>query len=406
MAEGGAKAENGTMDEDTEPGQGSPAQSRPDSVPDAERKPAGLTEITPEVWKFVARKTVREFVKDRCPDLAAGLTFYSVLSLFPALLVLVALLGVFGQAEQTAGQLLEIVRGIAPETAVDIIRRPLEELISSPSAGLTLVVGLLSALWTASGYVGAFARAMNRIYEIDEGRPFPKRRGTMLAVTVVLVLIVAALAAMLVLTGPVARAVGSAVGLGGAFLAAWNVLKWPVMAALVVTNIAILYYATPNIEQPKFRWVSLGSLVALAVSVLASLGFAFYVSNFGSYNATYGAIGGVIVMLLWLWILNMSLLFGAEFDAELERGRQLQVGIKSEETLQLPPRDTEHIKKRRERRKEDVRRGRELRLQHAAGPSDRQSEDQPGGSPAHHPDGRPGGSSGDGSGPRPGAQSP
>jgi membrane protein len=205
---------------------------------------------------------------------------------------------------------------------------------------------------------------MNRIYEVDEGRPFIKLRGTMLAVTLCTVIIVALTAAMLLLSGPVAEAVGNAIGLGGAFLTAWNIAKWPVIVVLVVVVIAVLYYATPNVKQPKFRWMSMGSLIALMIFVLASLGFGFYVANFSNYNKTYGAIGGVIVMLLWLWILNMSLLFGAEFDAEMERGRQLQAGIEAEETIQLPPRDTKQSDKLQVKEEEDIRRGRDLRERH------------------------------------------
>ncbi len=275
-----------------------------------------------------------------------------------------SLLGLFGEAGKTTGALLDIVQGFAPADTVDAIREPVQQLSSSSAAGVTLAVGIAAALWSASGYVGAFARAMNRVYEIDEGRPFIKLRGTVLGVTVVNMLIVVVLAAMLVLTGPVAESVGNAIGLGAAFLTVWNIAKWPVMVLLVVLAIAILYYATPNVKQPKFRWMSLGSFIALVIFLLASLGFAFYVANFASYNKTYGAIGGVIVSLLWLWILNMSLLFGAEFDAEMERGRQLQAGIEAEETIQLPPRDTKQSDKLQAREEEDIRRGRELREQH------------------------------------------
>jgi membrane protein len=285
--------------------------------------------------------------------------------MFPALLALVSLLGIFGQAEKTTGALLEIVQGIAPGTAMDAVRGPIEELTSSPAAGFTLVIGLATALWSASGYVNGFGRAMNRVYEVDEGRGFVKLRGTMLGVTLLSVIIVALLAAMLVVSGPVAEAVGGVLGLGGVFLTVWNIAKWPVIVLLVIVVIAILYYATPNVRQPKIRWMSVGSFVALMVFVLASMGFAFYVANFGNYNKTYGAIGGVIVMLLWLWILNMSLLFGAEIDAEMERGRQLQAGIEAEETIQLPPRDTKKSDKLQEKEEEEIRQGRELREQHA-----------------------------------------
>ncbi len=334
-------------------------------APDDSRKPDSPTDVSKPSWQYIAKKTLREFTKDQCPDLAAALTYYAVLSLFPALLALVSLLGIFGDAEKTTSALLEIVRGIAPASTVDTISGPVSELASSPAAGLTLFLGLATALWSASGYVGAFGRAMNRIYEVDEGRPFVKLRGTMLAVTLLAVVIVALLAGMLVLSGPVSEAVGGAIGLSGAFLTVWNIAKWPVIVALVIVIIAVLYYATPNVKQPKFRWMSIGSLIALVIFVLASLGFAFYVANFGNYNKTYGALGGVIVMLLWLWILNMSLLFGAEFDAEMERGRQLQAGIKAEETIQLPPRDTKKSEKLQKQEEEDIQHGRELRERHS-----------------------------------------
>jgi len=362
MAKNDAAERLAATDAETEESSTSKARTAP--APDDPRKPDSPADVTKPSWQYIAKKTLREFTKDQCPDLAAALTYYSVLSLFPALLALVSLLGIFGQAEKTTSALLEIVQGFAPADTVDAIRQPIEQLSSSSSAGLTLVIGILTALWSASGYVGAFARAMNRVYEIDEGRPFIKLRGTVLGVTIVNLLIVVVLAAMLVLTGPVAESVGNAIGLGSAFLTVWNILKWPVMVLLVVLAIAILYYTTPNVKQPKFRWMSLGSFIALVIFLLASLGFAFYVANFSSYNKTYGAIGGVIVSLLWLWLLNMSLLFGAEFDAEMERGRQLQAGIAAEETIQLPPRDTKKSDKLQAKEKEDIRRGRELREQH------------------------------------------
>lgn len=361
MAKNPATADTGA---DAENQESSTAKARTAPAPDDNRKPDSPTDVSKPSWKYIARKTYREFSKDQCPDLAAALTYYAVLSIFPALLALVSLLGIFGDAGKTTGALLEIISGFAPADTVDAIREPIQQLSSSSAAGLTLVIGILTALWSASGYVGAFGRAMNRIYEIDEGRPFIKLRGTMLAVTITTVLIVVLLAAMLVLSGPVAESVGNALGLGGAVLTIWNIAKWPLIILLVVAAIAILYYATPNVKQPKLRWMSLGSLIALVIFLLASLAFGFYVANFSSYNETYGTIGGVIISLLWLWILNMSLLFGAEFDAEMERGRQLQAGIEAEETIQLPPRDTKKSDKLQEKEEEDIRHGRELREQH------------------------------------------
>ncbi|MDQ0076462.1 YihY/virulence factor BrkB family protein [Arthrobacter oryzae] len=374
MAKNPANAANANADAETD--ESSTAKARTAPTPDDPRKPDSPTDVSKPSWKYIAKKTFREFTKDQCPDLAAALTYYGVLSMFPALLALVSLLGIFGQAEKTTQAMLEIAQGVAPGAALDVIKQPIQELTTSSAAGFTLILGILTALWSASGYVGAFGRAMNRIYEVDEGRPFIKLRGAMLAVTLTTVIIVALTAAMLVLSGPVAEAVGNAIGLGGVFLTAWNILKWPVVVLLVIAVIAILYYATPNVKQPKFRWMSLGSFIALMIFVLASLGFGFYVANFGNYNKTYGAIGGVIVMLLWLWILNMSLLFGAEFDAEMERGRQLQAGIEAEETIQLPPRDTKQSDKLQVREEEDIRRGRDLRERHDRERRDKESAEQ------------------------------
>ena len=343
-------------------------------APDEDLKPDDLREITKPSWKYVAKKTFREFTADKCPDLAASLTYYGILSLFPALLALVSLLGLFGQAQNTVMGLLDIVEGVAPGDTADTLRSTLEELVSSPAAGFALVAGVAGALWSASGYVGAFGRAMNRIYEIEEGRGFVKLRGTMLAVTALSILVVAVIAAMLVLSGAVAEAVGSAIGLGAATVTAWDIAKWPVALALAVALIAVLYYFTPNVRQPRFRWMSIGSALALVVSVLATAGFGFYVANFNNYNKTYGALGGVVVLLLWLWLLNMSLLFGAEVDAELERGRQLQAGIEAEEELQLPPKDTKALDRRQAKEEADLEAGRALRKHRGDPPEETQRE--------------------------------
>jgi membrane protein len=235
------------------------------------------------------------------------------------------------------------------------------QLSSSSGTGLAFVIGLLTALWSASGYVGSFGRAMNRIYEVGEGRPIWKLRPVMLLVTLITVVLAAAVALALVLTGPAAKAVGNAIGLGSTAVLVWNIAKWPVMLLVVVFIVALLYYATPNVKQPKFRWLSVGAVFAIVVWVLASVAFGFYVANFSSYNKTYGSLAGVIVFLLWLWITNLALLFGAELDAELERGRELQAGVAAEKSVQLPPRDTKKIDKAEEKEREDIARGRRLR---------------------------------------------
>jgi membrane protein len=338
-------------------------QTPPD--PDDPRKPGSPTDLTKPSLLYVLRKTAREFQQDQCTDLAAALTYYAVLSLFPAILVVVSLLGVFGQGRRTTDAVLEIVADLVPASALNTFRQPVQQLVEAPSAGFALVVGLLGAIWSASGYIGAFGRAMNRIYEIDEGRPVWKLRPLQLLLTLAGLVIVAAVAFMLAVSGPLATAIGNAIGLGDAALTVWSVFRWPVILTFVIVIVAILYYATPNVEQPKFRWISVGAVFAILTWIVASLGFGIYVANFGSYNKTYGALAGVIVFLLWLWITNLALLFGAELDSELERGRQLQAGLPAERELQLPPRDTRGLEKRKAAEEKDIERA--LRLRRSRG---------------------------------------
>jgi membrane protein len=322
------------------------------------------TDLDKRSWGYVVRKTAREFGDDQCTDLAAALTYYAVLALFPAAIALTSLLGLVGQGTKAVDEVLKILSDLGAGGIVDSIGPTLRELSTSQGAGLALVLGLAGALWSASGYVGAFGRAMNRVYEVGEGRPIWKLRPAMLLLTVVLVVLAAAVLLALVLTGPVAETVGDAVGLGSTAVLIWQIAKWPVLLIAVVVMVALLYYATPNVKQPKFRWVSVGAALAILTWIVLSVAFGFYVANFASYDKTYGALGGVIAFLLWLWITNLALLFGAELDAELERGRELQSGIAAEETIQLPPRDTRKIDKAREKEAEDVRRGRDIRRRH------------------------------------------
>lgn len=330
--------------------------------PDHPSKPASPSDLTKPSWRYVVRKTVREFSEDECTDLAAALTYYSVLALFPAAIAILSLVGLFDQGDETVDTLLQILRDIGASSAANTLEPTLVELSRSQNAGLGLLLGLALALWSASGYVGAFGRGMNRIYEVPEGRPIWKLRPAMLLVTLVTVLLTALVALGLVLTGPAAQAVGDAVGLGDTAVLVWNIAKWPVLLAVVVLIVALLYYATPNVKQPRFRWVSVGAFVAIAAWVIASAAFGFYVANFSSYNRTYGSLAGVVVFLLWLWITNLALLFGAELDAELERGRELQAGLPAEEVIQLPARDTRKSEKAARKAESDIERGRELRL--------------------------------------------
>ena len=329
--------------------------------PDDPRKPDSPGEVSKPSWKYALRKTLREFTADQCTDIAAALTYYAVLALFPALIALISLLGVVGQGERSVDTILSLVNEVAPGGTADVLREPLEQFSSSPAAGFALVFGIVLAIWSASGYVGAFSRAMNRIYEIEEGRPFWKLRPVQLGVTIVSILLILIMLVILIVSGPVTEAVGTALGLGETVQIVWSIVKWPILALAAVLIIAILYYATPNAKQPKFRWVSMGALLALITLLVASFLFGLYVTNFSSYDRTYGSLAGVVVFLLWLWIANLALLFGAEFDAELERGRQLQAGIAAEVDIQLPPRDTRKSDKAAENERADVARGRELR---------------------------------------------
>ena len=334
-------------------------QTAPD--PDDARKPDSPADLKKPSWMYVLKKTVREFSDDQCTDLAAALTYYGVLALFPGVIAMMSLVGLVSDGPKTVQTILGVLEDIGAGSVASTLETPLMQVANTPGAGLALVIGLASALWSASGYVGAFGRGMNRIYEVGEGRPVWKLRPTMLAVTAVVVVLAALVGVSLVVTGPAAEAVGNAIGLGSTVVTVWNIAKWPVMLLIVVLIVALLYWATPNVQQPKFRWISLGAFVAILVWVVASAAFGFYVSNFSSYNKTYGSLAGVIVFLLWLWITNIALLFGAELDAELERGRQLQAGIAAEETIQLPPRDTRKTDKAAEKERKDVEQGRRLR---------------------------------------------
>ncbi|MGC5170289.1 YihY/virulence factor BrkB family protein [Micromonospora sp. DT81.3] len=334
--------------------------------PEDPRKPDSPDDLHKRSWKYILGKTIREFSSDQCTDIAAALTYFGVLSLFPAMIAIFALLGLIGQGNDATDAILGIVNSLAPGESADALRGPIEELSNSPAKGFALVSGIVLAIWSASGYVGAFSRAMNRIYEIPEGRPVWKLKPTQLLVTVIAIVLVVVAAVLLVVSGPVAEAVGNALGLGDTATTIWNIVKWPVLALVVVLIIAILYYFTPNVKQPKFRWLSLGSVLAIVLILVSTLLFGLYVTNFSNYDRTYGSMAGVIIFLLWLWIVNIALLFGAEFDAEMERGRQLQAGIAAEETIQLPPRDTKKIDKAEEKEQKDIEEGRRIRTEAAA----------------------------------------
>ncbi|HET7799066.1 MAG TPA: YihY/virulence factor BrkB family protein [Humibacillus xanthopallidus] len=328
--------------------------------PEDGAKPDSLRDLRRDSWRYVARRTVREFSKDQCTDLAAALVYYSVLAIFPAAIALLSVVGLVGQSSQTVATITSVLEQVGAGSVATTVEPILQSLSSSSGAGLAFVLGLLTALWSASGYVSSFGRAMNRVYEIPEGRPFWKLRPLMLLLTLVAVVLAAAVALALVVSGPVAQAVGDAIGLGSMAVTVWGIVKWPVMVVAVALIVALLYYAAPNVKQPRFRWISVGALVAIVSWVVASAIFGVYVANFSNYNKTYGTLAGVVVFLLWLWITNLAMLFGAELDAELERARELQAGMPAEESIQLPPRDTTKIDKEEQKRADELERGRQL----------------------------------------------
>jgi membrane protein len=290
-------------------------------------------------WKDVAKDVVSEAKEHAITDDAAALTYYATLALFPAVLATVALLGVVGEAERTTQTVLELVSGVAPAEVVDTVRTPVENLAASQNAGAVLSFGFLAAVWSASGYVGAFGRSMNEILEVEETRKFVKLRGTYLVVTIVGLLLAALVALSLVVSGPIAEQVGSFIGLGDTAVTVWDIVKIPLVLVAVVLGIAGLYWAVPNASTPKFRWLTFGSAFAVLVWLLASLAFALYVANFGNYNRTYGSLAGIIVFLIWGWLTNLALLLGAQLDASIERVRQRMAGVPAEEAPRLPTRD-------------------------------------------------------------------
>lgn len=277
------------------------------------------TDLTMRAWWHALRDAGKEFAEKGMMQRAAGLTYFAMLSIFPAVIVLVSLLGVFGH-EGTVQSALRIVEQLGAEQAAEALRGPIESAVeSSRAAGIALVLGSALALWTASSYMGAFILATNEIYGVEEGRPLWKRRPLQLAITLAVVLTVALAALALVLSGPVAEAVGEEIGIGGVALTAWAIAKWPFLLAIVACTIGLLYRVAPNTRHQGVRWVLPASALATLLWIAGSAGFALYISNFGSYANTYGGLAGVIVFLIWLWLSNIAILLGATFAAELER---------------------------------------------------------------------------------------
>jgi membrane protein len=290
----------------------------------------------------VFRRTVREFREDNLTDWAAALTYYAVLAIFPAIIALVSILGLVGSS--ATQPLLDNLGKLTPGPAKDVFTSAIQNLQQNRGgAGVIFILGLAGALWSASGYVAAFMRASNAIYDVGEGRPIWKTVPVRVGVTVVLVVLLALSALAVALTGGLAKQVGDLIGVGSSAVTVWDIAKWPVLLLVVGIMFAILYWASPNVKQPGFRWITPGGLLAVVITLLASAGFALFVANFGSYNKTYGALAGVVVFLVWLWIANIAVLLGAEFNAELERGRRIEGGHPEDEEPFVEPRDTRKL---------------------------------------------------------------
>ncbi|MFF1546280.1 YihY/virulence factor BrkB family protein [Streptomyces sp. NPDC058291] len=303
------------------------------------QEPDAPAQLPKRSWWAVLKGTVREFQDDELTDRAAALTYYGVLSLFPALLVLVSLLGVAGKS--ATDEVLDNLRKVTPGSARDVISDAVQQLQGRGGVGSVMaVVGLVLAVWSASGYTAAFIRSANAVYDIPEGRPVWKVLPIRVGVTVVLLVLAVVSALIVVFTGGLARQAGAALGIGHTALTVWSIAKWPVLVVLVTIMVGILYWAAPNVRARGFRWITPGSVLALLIWLVASAGFAFYVANFASYNKTYGAVAGVIVFLVWLWISNIAILLGLEFDAELARQRAVAGGLPEGEEPYVEPRDT------------------------------------------------------------------
>jgi membrane protein len=315
--------------------------ARSDGAPDAP------TDMKGKSWGGVLKRTFKEFKDDNLTDWAAALTYYGVLSIFPALIVLVSLLGLIGSS--ATQPLIDNLGSVAPGPAKDIFTDAIKNLQgSSGASGVFFVIGLAAAIWSASGYISAFTRASNAIYDMEEGRPIWKTLPLRIGLTVLLMVLTAISAVAVTLSGGLAKQVGNLVGLGDTAIQVWNIAKWPVLVLFVSFMFAVLYWAAPNVKQPGFKWLSPGSVLAVIGWIIASVAFAFYVANFGSYNKTYGALAGPIIFLVWLWISNIMILLGAEFNAEIERGRQIEAGMRPEDKEPFAePRDTRKMEKNR-----------------------------------------------------------
>jgi membrane protein len=309
------------------------------------RAPAHPWRLDRASLKDTLKRTAKEFSRDRLTDEAAALTYYGVLSIFPAIIALVSIIGLIGPS--ATGPLIDNLNTVAPGPAKEILTNAINNVANSRgAAGFAFVIGVLLAVYSASAYTGAFSRASNAIYKVEEGRPIWKLKPLQVAITLVLISLLVLVAIGVTVTGGLATEAGKLLGLGETAVTVWSIAKWPVILLLASFMIAFLYWSAPNVKQPGFTWASPGGLVALVLWILASVLFALYVANFSSYNKTYGALGGVVAFLVWVWLTNLAILFGAEFNAELQRSRQIQAGHRGPiDAPFLEPRDTRTLEK-------------------------------------------------------------
>jgi membrane protein len=310
----------------------------PDAGPD---KPS---ELRAKGLMAAVRRTFKQYSVDNLADWAAALTYYGVLSIFPGALVLVSILGMLSSnGKQTVKDTVDqIAQNQQIENLVDTV---LNQVKNPGTASVAAVIGIVLAFWSASGYVAAFMRASNAVYDVPEGRPIWKTLPIRVGVTAVIGVMLIVSAFIVVFTGSLARVVGQKLGFGGVAVTAWDVAKWPVLVVLVSLMFAILYWASPNAKTGGFRWISPGGIFAVVLWLVASGAFAIYLGNFANYGKTYGTLGGVIAFLVWLWISNIAILLGAELDAELERGRAIAAGHDPDDEPFLELRDDRKLKK-------------------------------------------------------------
>src|SRR2546421_1616171 len=301
------------------------------------RAPNAPTDLKARSWGAVFKRTISEFRADNLTDLAAALTYYGILAIFPAIIALVSILGLVGHS--ATQPLITNLGKIAPGSVHQILTGAITNLQHSRgAAGILFIVGIAASIWSASGYIAAFMRASNAIYDIDEGRPIWMTLPVRIGVTVLLLALLAISAMAVVVTGGLAQQIGKLLGIGGTAVTVWDIAKWPVLLLIVSFMFSILYWASPNVRHAGFRWVSPGGVLAVLIWVIASAAFAFYVAEFASYNKTYGALAGIVVFLVWLWISNIAVLLGAELNAEIERGRRIEAGYPADREPFVEPR--------------------------------------------------------------------